>query len=82
MPVPNITLADGNLLIIEKESKEGFVVNNSLLLFGEVALISNTTTFFIIGNIIGFNPLAAKIFSFSDTIYYVLAESDVYFIEN
>lgn len=82
MALPSITMADGYLLVIEKESKGGLIVNNNLLLFGEVAMISGTTTFYIVGDMIGFNPELAKIFLFDDTVYYVLAESNVYFIEN
>jgi hypothetical protein len=82
MALPSITMADGYLLVIEKESKGGLIVNNNLLLFGEVAAISATTTFYNVGDMVGYNPVVVKIFLFDDTIYYVLAESDVYFIEN
>lgn len=76
-----ITLQAGEIALTQTESEQGISLSASTEIFGLVALVSELSDKFSLGQIVIFNPNNCLQFTYGSGSYYLIKESEIRAIE-
>ncbi len=78
MLVTDFILKSGQIVLVETSNDANFQPDNSSLLFGEVASVSQVSEMYSIGDRVYFDASDSIKFVMSDVYYYLTKEDKVY----
>jgi hypothetical protein len=77
MPVPDIILNSGEVLVTSAASWAGILPIDSTITFGYVEMVSDLSDIVTVGTIVFYNQKDARKFMYGSTFYFIIREEKI-----
>lgn len=81
MSLPSIILQADELIVTQSDSIFGIQFDDAPFIYGSIEKVSDLMDSYSVGQNVGFDPVRATKFIYSNTNYYLIKQSDIKFNE-